>query len=128
MTYVVTAYRWGWTNNHQYIAYAGEDYDRALELAEEEADDRGGKYGVALHAYTEDYARLFAYFPSSWGEKLPYHNYRLDYISRLGHILEDYIRDNPEHELVDKINTQKDFYDQLQELSLQAQDRSKEND
>jgi len=114
VTWIATAYRWGWSNNHHYIVYAGDDYDRAMELAEEEANDRGGKYGVVVRSYTEDYSRVFGYFPSSYGEKLPYHNYRLDYISRLGHMLEDYLRDNPDHELVQKANDQKAFYDALQ--------------
>lgn len=114
MSWLVTAYRWGWTNNHHYIVYCGDDYDRAMELAEEEANDRGGKYGVVVRSYTEDYSRTFGYFPSSWGEKLPYHNYRLDYISRLGHMLEDYLKDNPDHELVQKAEGQKAFYDAIQ--------------
>lgn len=137
MTWIATAYRWGWTNNHQYIVYAGEDYDRALELAEEENSDRGGKYGVALHSYTEDYSRLFAYFPSSYGEKMPEHNYRLDYLSTLGHMMEEYINGKvtvtvphdefpngvlgfeeiePDHRLVERAASKKKMYDEMQRL------------
>ncbi len=116
MTILVTAYRWGWLNNHQYIVYCGDDEQLAEEMAEQECDDRGGKYGVAVRHYCEDgdYSRLMSYHKSSWGENLPYHNYRLDYISRLGHMLEDYIRENPTHELAEKVETQKVFYDALQ--------------
>lgn len=116
MTYLVTAYRWGWTNNHSYIVYCGPNEDRAWDLAEEECNDRGGKYGVAVNRYKEDgeHDTICAYHPSSWGENLPYHNYRLDYFSRLGHMLEDYIRENPTHELAEKVEAQKVFYDALQ--------------
>ena len=119
MTYLVTAYRWGWTNNHHYIVYCGPNEDRAWDLAEEECNDRGGKYGVAVNRYKEDgeHDTICAYYPSSWGEKLPYHNYRLDYISRLGHMLEDYLKDNPDHELVQKAEGQKAFYDAIQKAT-----------
>lgn len=124
MTYLATAYRFGWYNNHSYVVYCGNDYDRALELAEAEANDRGGKYGVDVRSYDDegDWQMLLAYYPSSWGETKPYHNYRLDYFSRLGHMLDDYVRENPDHELVLKVNGQKEFYDTLSQMQKDRED------
>ena len=90
--YLVTAYRWGWLNNHQYHVYAGTDKTKAVALARAEADGRGGKYGCAVYAFTEDGAdyTLEAYYPSSYNEEKPSHNGRLDMFESLGHVIYNY--------------------------------------
>jgi len=94
-TYLVTAYRWGWYNAQSYVVYCGNNYERAFVAAENENDDRAGKYGVIVQQW--DGGELKAdldYFPSSYGEKGLSRNWRLDYINDLGHILLDYIDGN----------------------------------
>ena len=134
MTYLVTAYRWGWTNAHQYIVYCGPDADRADELAERECAERGGKYGVIVQEWDGEDGRADAYYPSSYGELAPYHNYRIDYIETLGHMMEDYVGGTlmisvphsdfdsvlkrveiePDPRLVERAESRKKFYDALQ--------------
>lgn len=134
MTYLATAYRWGWTNAHTYVVYCGNDYDRALELAEEENNDRAGKYGVDVRQYDEegDWQMLLAYFKSSYGEDMPHHNYRLDYFNTLGHMMDEYVNGTfyevqeggtvlqrttiePDPRIVERARSRKEFYDALQE-------------
>jgi len=139
MTYLVTAYRWGWLNNHHYVVYCGPDEDKAWNLAESECDDRGGKYGVAVQKYNEDSedewsGEIVAYYPSSWGEKMPSHNYRLDYFEHLGHIMDDYVNGHvyvvedgstilkresviPDPRIVERVENRRQFYDALQKLN-----------
>lgn len=91
--YLVTAYRWGWLNGHQYQVYCGPDHTKALALAQNETEDRGGKYGCAVYEWNEDgtdYKRV-AYFGASMEhETEPFHNWRIDYFERLGHTLDEY--------------------------------------
>lgn len=133
MTYLVTAYRWGWTNAHTYVVYCGNDYERALELAEEENNDRAGKYGVDVRQYDEegDWQMLLAYFKSSYGEDMPQHNYRLDYFSTLGHMMDEYADGTlyvveeggtvlqrreiePDPRIVERVQLKRKFYEALQ--------------
>jgi hypothetical protein len=86
MLYTVIAYRWGWTNAHQYSAGVSADPARACQLAEELADDRGGKYGAAVYEWLDDTTpRLHKYFPSTYGEKAPFHNPRIEMFDSIGH-------------------------------------------
>jgi hypothetical protein len=90
--YLVIAYRWGWTNGHQYIIYCGPDETKAIAMADSETGDRGGKYGGAVYKFNEDgtdYERIY-YTPSSYGEEKPYHNYRIDMFEKLGHRMHEY--------------------------------------
>lgn len=48
-TYVVIAYRWNNDENHSYLVGAVPDKKTAIDIAEKEADDRGGKYGVRVY-------------------------------------------------------------------------------
>ena len=86
-TFVVTAYRWGWTNNSWYPVYAGPDKTKAIALAGNECADRGGKYGVQVVDTGDDGTawQPLAYFPSTYGEKRPYHNERIQMFSNIGH-------------------------------------------
>ena len=90
--YVAIAFRWGCTNNHQYHVYAGDDQGKALALAENERDGRGGKYGVAVYEATHkgESLELRKYYPSGKEEE-PMHNFRIDYFERLGHVLDDLV-------------------------------------
>lgn len=90
-TYLVTAYRWGWTNDHQYQVYAGTDKDKAMESAETEVYERGGKYGCAVYEFddTGEESEMVAYVPSD-DENKPSHNWRIDMFERLGHELHRY--------------------------------------
>lgn len=91
--YLVTAYRWGWTNGHQYQVYCGPDRTKALALAQNENEDRGGKYGCAVYEWNEDgtECKRIAYFGATMcDENEPFHNWRIDYFEKLGHVLEGY--------------------------------------
>lgn len=92
--YLVTAYRWGETNNHWYHVYGGTDRSKAVALARAETADRGGKYAAIVWEFVPDgcdYKRI-AYFPSSGEDDAttdPLHNHRLDYFQRLGFFLHE---------------------------------------
>lgn len=83
--FIIKAYRWGWLNDHQYDVAVCTDEGRACELAREEADDRGGKYGVQVVCWNgETSSRPVAYFASSYGESEPRHNWRINMFESLG--------------------------------------------
>lgn len=85
--FLVVAYRWGWTNAHQYPVYVGTDRTKAHALAQVETEDRGGKYGCAVYEFNADgteYERT-AYFSSIYDEDTPHRNYRIDMFESLGH-------------------------------------------
>lgn len=90
MQYTVMAYRWGWTNSSHYLVGATQDVDRAIEMAEAECDDRGGKYGVAVYQWKkeDEYERVF-YASSTYREEEPEHNHRIDMFSNVGHHAHD---------------------------------------
>lgn len=92
-TYICIAYRWGSTNEHQYILYAGRDLEKATDVAENEPCYRGGKYGAGVYVYTEHDGeggvKLLHYYPSLCGEKQPTHNWQIDAFLRLGHFAND---------------------------------------
>jgi hypothetical protein len=90
--YLVVAYRWGWTNNHQYIVYCGPDETKAIALADNEPEYRGGKYGACVYRFNEDgtdYEQIY-YANSMYDEEKPHHNYRIDMFEKLGHRLHDF--------------------------------------
>lgn len=84
--FLVVAYRWGWTNAHHYFVALCENEDLASKRADEEASDRGGKYGVAVYAWTgsDDHERVY-YAPSTYGESQPGTNQRIDMFQSIGH-------------------------------------------
>lgn len=91
-TFVAVAYRYGDLNAHQYFVYAGADKDEALRLAEEEPNDRGGKYGCAVYQFDgkrDDVGwpeyEMVAYFPSRAQEKEPLKNYRITAAQNIGY-------------------------------------------
>lgn len=47
--YVVIAYRWNSQENHSYLVGCNTNKDKAIEMAEKEADYRGGKYGCWVY-------------------------------------------------------------------------------
>jgi hypothetical protein len=87
MTYVVVAYRWGWTNGHQYLVCAASDKEKAVDEAGKEATESDGKYGVAVYSLSDsrdgDF-HLEAYFPSAYGEEKPHWNARLAMFGDVG--------------------------------------------
>lgn len=90
-TFVAIAYRWGDLNNHHYIVYAGQDEQKAIALAKNEPDYRGGKYGCVVYGYKdagpEQDCRQVAYFQSMTDPKDadgPENNYRIDMFQSLG--------------------------------------------
>ena len=88
MLYTVVAYRYGCLNDHHYHVAATADEDVACNIAEEECNDRGGKYGVAVYAWSSATEhKQHAYFPSLAHEDAPYHNRRVDMYEALGHNL-----------------------------------------
>ena len=95
-TFVAIAYRWGNRNNHHYIVYAGPDEQKAVALAQNEPQDRGGKYGCVVYGYKdagpEQECRQVAYFSSGMdaGAKGPRNNYRIEMFESLGHKFYDF--------------------------------------
>jgi len=88
-TYLVTAYRWGCTNEHAYHVFAGIDRTKALALARAEQSDRGGKYATVVWEFDADGTdyRSIAYFHSSACDEaavVPHHNHRIDFYERVG--------------------------------------------
>ena len=93
--YLATAYRWGNLNGDQYHVYGGADREKALELAEIEAQDRGGKYGVEVREFSEDGidSKAIGYFLSSMDDDTsdgPIYNHRIDFHERLGSFVSQY--------------------------------------
>ena len=93
-SYIVIAYRWGWTNYSHYFVYAGPDREKALAMARAEQADRGGKYGCAVLEFSAggDAYILLGHFPSAHDEKEPCNNRRLDELQALGLLLEEWQR------------------------------------
>lgn len=91
--YLVTAYRWGWTNYSSYIVYCGPDRTKALALGNSESADRGGKYGCDVAEFDEDGTgcKSIGYYPSAYGEVEQHHNYRLDFLESLGMRAEEWV-------------------------------------
>jgi hypothetical protein len=92
-TYLVTAYRWGCTNEHAYHVYAGLDRTKAIAMAHSENEGRGGKYGVVIWEFDGDGVdyKAIGYFGSSMEDetiKGPHHNHRIDYFERIGQFLD----------------------------------------
>ncbi len=86
-TYLAVAYRWGWTNNHQYFVLCSTDLGQVRDAAYETCDDRGGKYGVAVYKMPTTPGgtpELLEYASSTYGEKAPHENPRLNIFRRLG--------------------------------------------
>lgn len=90
--YLVVAYRWGESNNHQYFVYCGEDETKAVAMATAEVGDRGGKYDCAVYL-TQEYGtafKLHGYIAARDDATKPTHNWRLDMFETLGHICDRY--------------------------------------
>lgn len=86
-TYLAVAYRWGWTNNHQYFVLCSTDLEQVREAAFTECDDRGGKYGVAVYKMPTTPGgkpEMLQYSGSTYGEAAPYENPRINMFRRLG--------------------------------------------
>lgn len=136
--YLVTAYRWGCTNLHQYQVYCGPDRTKAEALAQNECSDRGGKYGVAVCEWNADGTshKRIGYFPDIMnGGDHPFHNYRIDYLESLGHFLDAYGKgdvllpnaaqpgtlkrtevDKPPQFVLDEIERRRKQYDMMTEI------------
>lgn len=93
MTFLVKAYRYGFVNEHNYIVYCGSDRDVAYGIAEDEADEHGGKYAMLILEYPEDGIDPIAvnYLPSSMGEDRLKHNWMHQKRMYLQSALEDYL-------------------------------------
>lgn len=96
--FTIVAYRWGWTNNHQYTVGVEVELNRAILRARQANDHRGGKYGVAVYGWSapsssldldgdliDQQRSLLNYFPSTYQEKEPFDNPRLEMFSSIGH-------------------------------------------
>lgn len=94
LSYLVTAYRWGCTNEHAYHVYCGADRTKALALARSEQADRGGKYAAVVWEFDADGTeqKPIAYFHSSMDPDnavVPHHNHRIDYFERIGQFVDE---------------------------------------
>ena len=92
--FLVTAYRWGCTNEHAYHIYGGPDRTKALAMARAENADRGGKYATVVWEFDGDGTdyRNIAYFQSSAEAEQytgPHHNHRIDFYERVGQFLNE---------------------------------------
>lgn len=93
-SFLVTAYRWGCTNEHAYHVYGGPDRTKALAMAGSENADRGGKYACVVWEFDGDGTdyRAIAYFHSSACADeavIPHHNHRIDYFERIGQFVHE---------------------------------------
>jgi hypothetical protein len=95
--YLVTAYRWGSTNDHQYQVYAGADRTKADALAALEVSERGGKYDCAVYEFNEDGTEYkLASYHAAYDQTEPRHNWRIDMFEELGHFMHAYgLRGSP---------------------------------
>ena len=93
MTFLVKAYRFGFVNEHNYVVYCGNDKDMAYDLAEEEANERGGKYAMLILEYPEDGIDPISvdYLNSSLGEDRLKHNWMNEKRQYMQSALEDYL-------------------------------------
>ena len=93
MTFLVEAYRYGYSNEHHYCVYCGDDRDMAYNLAEEEANERGGKYAMLIREYAEDGIDPISvdYMQSSLGEDRLKHNWMNEKRMYLQYALDDYL-------------------------------------
>lgn len=86
--YLAVAYRYGWTNSHQYFVACGDDLAAVRQAAEHNWEDRDGKYSVVVLQMPPDMAagapKRLDYFPSSYGEVAPYENARIEAFKTLG--------------------------------------------
>jgi len=90
--FLVVAYRWGASNDHQYFVYLGDDETKAHALARSEVDDRGGKYDCAIYTPNDDGTAftLCGYVAARDDQTKPEHNWLLDMFEALGHELDRY--------------------------------------
>lgn len=84
LLYLVTAYRWGSTNDHQYLVTITDNEAEALAAAEEACDDGGGKYGVQVVQRGGAGSKDIAYFPSMAKETAHEHNFNFDMLQTIG--------------------------------------------
>jgi hypothetical protein len=93
MTFLVKAYRYGFWNEHHYVVYCGSDRAIAYGIAEDEANERGGKYGILILEYPEDGIDPISidYLKSSRGEEHLNHNWMHEKRAYLQVALEDYL-------------------------------------
>lgn len=83
--YIVLAYRWGWVNNTHYIVKVLiDDLDGAIEAADEEAMNRGGKYGIVVLEFSAGDHRRVHYAPSAYREDREFTNPRIEIFRSLG--------------------------------------------
>ena len=52
--YITSMHRWGDSDSHTYIIFAGLSKHKAIQNGEEEADARGGKYEYEIIEFTPD--------------------------------------------------------------------------
>jgi len=97
------AYRWGSTNDHGYIVAITTDKAKAIRLADNEPEYRGGKYGAAVHEDdeetndTDDRAEcppIIHYAPSQFGERSPDFNWRIHHIEAMAHDMMRAVRED----------------------------------
>lgn len=108
MTFLVKAYRYGFVNEHNYVVYCGNDGEMAYNLAEEEANERGGKYAMLILEYPQDGIDPISvdYLGSSLGEDRLKHNWMNEKRAYLQSALEDYLNGRvTDTQLRDKVAT-----------------------
>lgn len=95
--FTVMAYRYGWKNGGTRHVAVEVDLDRAILRAQEDHGGPGSKYGVAVYGWTsslsgvdrsgelsQQESKLLHYLPSSYEEKEPYENERINMFTNIG--------------------------------------------
>lgn len=67
--YILVAYRWGNRNDHSYVVDLCEGVDTAIDRAEKETDETGGKYAVVVFGKRSDTGEMEEVFET----QIPHH-------------------------------------------------------
>lgn len=118
-TFLAKAFRHGWYNEHQYVVYCGPDAEAAFALAEEELQERGGKYAIMVIEYGENGEDPISvdYYPSSRGEPSLQHNWHNEKRIHTHTLLEKFLtKEITEDQLRDNMAKINGLYLQLVEM------------
>jgi uncharacterized protein YqgV (UPF0045/DUF77 family) len=96
------AYRWGQLNAHSYIVTSGTDLNTMILAAEEECQDRGGKYGVSvIRTNTDSNLNInheqVKYFHSLYEEEAPFYEHSIDIDQRIGRMIIEAVKNGKTH-------------------------------
>ena len=90
--YIAIAYRWGCSNEHQYIVGSLDSLEELDRIAVLECQNRGGKYGIAIYQIDNSisdnmsnlYHTLVRYHSSLYGEDKPIKDFEIESAKEIG--------------------------------------------